>query len=150
MRRVNYSGLKDIRQSILLPLEIIFNKSLSEGVFPERMKKADVVPLHKGNRADYITNHKPISLLLTISKQLEKIMYKRTYNFLDDNQSLCNSQYGFRNKHSCENAVQELIGNIIKNKENNQVTVAIYLDLSKAFDTISHNILLKKLLKAHN
>ena len=72
-------------------------------------------------------------------------MNKRTYDFLNNNNLIFSSQYGFQNKHSCENAVQELIGNVIKNKEINKSTIAIYLELSKAFHTISHNVLLKKL-----
>ena len=131
--------LKDLNESILTLLELLFNKSLIEGIFPNAMKLADIVPLHKGQRADFKTNYRPISLLLTISKLLERIIYKRTYDFLNNNNLIFNSQYGFRSKHSCDNAFQELIGNVIKNKENNKSTIAIYLDLSKAFDTISHN-----------
>ena len=109
------------------------------------MKKADVIPLHKGKRNDLKTNYRPISLLLTLSKLLEKIVYKRTYNFLDSNNLLFKSQYGFRSNHSCEHAVSELISNILRGLENSQHTIAIYLDLSKAFDTISHNVLMDKL-----
>ena len=137
--------IKDLKNLLLHPLNIIFNKSLTEGVFPEPMKRADVIPLHKGKRHDLKTNYRPISLLLTISKILEKIVHKRTYNFLDSNDLLYNSQYGFRSNYSCEHAVGELISKVLKGLENSQYTIAIYLDLSKAFDTISHKVLLNKL-----
>ena len=75
--------LKELKHSISLPLEIIFNKSIVEGIFPERMKLADVVPLHKSKDPLESTNYRPISLLLTISKLLEKVVYKRTYDFLE-------------------------------------------------------------------
>ena len=146
--KISNKLLKDLDQCILAPLELLFNKSLTEGFFLNAMTLADVVPLHKGKRADFITNYRPISLLLTISKLLEKIIYKTTYDFLNNNDLIFNSQYGFQNKHSRENGVQELIGNVIKSKENNKnnkSTIAVYLNLSKAFDMISHNILLKKL-----
>ena len=80
--------------------------------------------------------------MLTLSKLLEKIIHKRIYNFLETNGLIYNSQYGFRSKHSCENAVSELLSVILKGKEINKSTVAVFLDLSKAFDTLSHGILL--------
>ena len=72
-------------------------------------------------------------------------MYKRLYNFLDKNNIFYEKQYGFRKKHSCEWAIQNLYGHLLKNKEDGIKSVAIFLDLSKAFDTLSHKLLLKKL-----
>ena len=92
---VNNNLLKELKISIVTPLTIVFNKSLTEGVFPTTMKKADVVPLHKGGTHDLKNNYRPISLLLTMSKILEKLVYKRTYNYLDSNGLLFKSQYGF-------------------------------------------------------
>ena len=117
------------------------------------MKKAEVVPLYKGKEKDLsanYANYRPISLLLTISKILEKIIYKRTYNFLDNNGQLFNSQYRFRSKHSCENAISELIGQVVKGQEQKEHTAAIFLDLSKAFDMLDHNLLLKKIRNIWN
>ena len=93
------------------------------------------------------TNYRPISLLLTISKILEKIMYKRTYNIMHYNGSIYHSQYGFRSNHSCELAACELLGEIIKGQENKKHTLVVYLDLSKAFNTLDHDILLRKLAR---
>ena len=109
--------LKSLKYEIVMPLEQIFNLSLETGTFPMLMKNAEVVPLYKGKEKDLSVNYRPISLLITISKVLEKIVYKRTYNFLDTNGQLYNSQYGFRSKHSCENAISELIGHVVKGHE---------------------------------
>ena len=101
------------------------------------MKKADVVPLYKANDQQETNNYRPISLLLTLSKLLEKIMYNRTYSF----------QYGFRTSHSCENVICELVSEIIKGKQDGMYTLAVFLDLSKAFDSLEHDVLLNKLYK---
>ena len=137
--------LKKLKLPLLKPLNLIFNKSITSGIFPERMKLADVFPLHKGKEKFLPTNYRPISLLITISKVLEKIIYTRTYSFLNQCNQLYVSQYGFRANHSCENAVSELIGHILKRKEQNESTACVFLDLSKAFDTIQHDVLLNKL-----
>ena len=83
--------------------------------------------------------------MITISKILEKCIYKRLYNFLDKNNIFYEKQYGFRKNHSCEWAIQNLYGHLLKNKEEGIKSVAIFLDLLKAFNTLSHNLLLKKL-----
>ena len=116
-----------------------------EGVFPEKMKLAEVVPLYKSKEKYLTNNYRPISLLITISKLLEKVIYKRTYSFLQASNQLYDSQYGFQEGHSCENAISELVGEILKNKENNKFTVSLFLDLSKAFDSLKHSTLLDKM-----
>ena len=103
---INNIFLKNIENQIVAPLERVFNMSLEKGIFPDLMKKVEVIPLYKGKERELCMNYRPISLLLTISKILEKIMYKRMYDFLDGNGQFYNSQYGFRSKHSCENVIQ--------------------------------------------
>ena len=76
---------------------------------------------------------------------MEKLVYQRTYSFLNKTGQLFESQYGFRSKHSCEHAVQELLSKILKGWEGGKMTLAVFLDLSKAFDTISHEVLFEKL-----
>ena len=80
------------------------------------MKKAEVIPLYKGKDQDQVVNYWPISLLVTISKILEKIIYKRVYDFLDKEKILYNSQYGFRSKDFCEQAILEILVKSYKQK----------------------------------
>ena len=87
--------IKKLSDSISSPLSIIFNRSLIDGEFPEMMKLADIIPLHKGGNPHLLDNYRPVSLLITLFKILEKIMYSRVYNFLDTTGQIFNSQYGF-------------------------------------------------------
>ena len=102
--------LKQFSDSISFPLIIIFNQSIVQGRFPSKMKKAETILLFKGKESDQVINYGPISLLVTISKVLEKIIYKRLYKFINKHDILYQSQYGFRSKHSCEQAILELTG----------------------------------------
>ena len=137
--------LKKIVHQLTPVLTDLFNRSLSLGEFPTIMKLAEVIPLYKNKERHYECNYRPISLLSTISKILEKIVYSRVYEFLDRTGQLYENQYGFRAKHSCEHAIGQALGSIIKGLENNFYSACVLLDLSKAFDTIEHDILLKKL-----
>ena len=118
--------LKKLEHSVVIPMTIVFKKSFEDGKFPHSMKTAEVVPLHKGKARDLSTNYRPISLLFTISKVLEKIMYSRTYNFLTDTDQIFASQYGFRKNHSCTNAISELLSEFVKGTDNGHKTVAVY------------------------
>ena len=109
------------------------------------MKLAEVKPLYKGKSTDQLVNYRPISLFLTIYKLLEKRIYKRLIKFIDKYKILLDSQYGFRSKRSYEQAMLELVGKILQNRNNNQHSCAMLLDLSKAFDTLNHEVLLQTL-----
>ena len=109
------------------------------------MKIAEVIPLYKGKEFDQVINYRPISLLLTILKVLEKAVYERVYKFLERNKVLNDSQYGFWHSRSCEQAISEVIGRILQARNHAKHSAALFLDLSKAFDTLDHAILLKKL-----
>ena len=127
------------------PLSIITNQSMHTGIFPDLMKLAEVVPLYKSKSRGNETNYRPISLLTTMSKVVEKVVYERVYQFLVKTGQICETQYGFRPKHSCEHAITQVIGSTLKNLECNKKTIAVMLDLSKAFDTIDHKIMIQKL-----
>ena len=141
----NNKLLKLIKDEIAKPLEITFNQSIACGIFPDKMKLAEIVPLYKNKSRTEPGNYRPISLLPTISKVLEKIMYKRTYKFLTENNQIYHSQYGLRAGHSCENAIGDLVSHVLKNQQQSKYTAALFLDLSKAFDTLDHELLLQKL-----
>ena len=137
--------LKVLRLSITFPLCHIFNQSLIDGMFPEKMKWAEIIPLYKGKSMDLTINYHPISLLITISKVLEKVIYTRVYSFLGTNNILFSSQYGFRSKGSCKQAITELVGYTLQAKNKKEESACVFLDLPKAFDTPNHGILLKQL-----
>ena len=119
--------LKGITSGISTPLSILINKSLTEGIFPTEMKKADTIPLYKNKDKNDKNNYRPISLLLTLSKVLEKVMYKRTYNFLNNSGQFFNSQYGFRTGHSCQEAIADLVGEIARNNDMGYHTIGYSL-----------------------
>ena len=137
--------LKKLIHQIAPVLVEVFKKSMTMGEFPTVMKLAEVVPLYKSKENFLETNYRPISLLTTMSKILEKIMYQRIYSFLQNTGQIYENQYGFRANHSCEHAIGQVVGTLIKNIENRLYSACILLDLSKAFDTIEHRILLQKL-----
>ena len=137
--------LKEIIDPLANILVDVFNKSMATGIFPSIKKLAEVVPLYKSKEHFLENSYRPISLLMTISKILEKIMYTRVYFFLQETGEIYDNQYGFRANHSCEHAVGQLVGSVVKGLENKHNVACVMLDLSKAFDTIDHSILLSKL-----
>ena len=139
--------LKEIGPCILPVLVDIFNDSINNGVFSNTMKLVEVIPLHKGKERFVESHYRLISLLTTISKLLEKLVCKRVYDFLNRTGQINPTQYGFRANHSCDNAVNYLVGKVVKNLEKRNDTVAVFLDLSKAFDTLEHEIVLSKMYR---
>ena len=137
--------VKSVICCVKVPLASIFNKSLQNGVFPDRMKKAKVIHLFKGGDQQEVSNYRPVSILPQFSKILEKIFYNRLVKFISKNNVIYESQYGFRQKHSTNLALMEMIENISTSFDKNMLTTGIFIDLKKAFDTINHSILLQKL-----
>ena len=138
-------AIKSVKHLIAYPLVHIFNLSMSTGIFPDQLKLAKVVPVYKSGDSDSCNNYRPISVLPVFSKVFERIIHKRLYNFFTRYGLLHSSQYGFRNKFSSYMAVLEAYNKIVSLLDTGEHTAGIFLDLSKAFDTISHDILLSKL-----
>ncbi len=135
--------IKKLHNVISEPLAMIINISLGEGIFPDKLKIAKIIPIYKSKEKNQFNNYRPISLLSSMSKIFEKIVYKRLYNFIEH--SLYDKQFGFRAKRSTVQAILEFCADTIESMENRKFSLATFLDLSKAFDTIDHNILLNKL-----
>ena len=123
----------------------VVNSSFEQGVFPQALKTAKVVPVHEGGSKTDIKNYRPISLLATFSKVFEKLMHNRVINFLDTYNILCENQYGFRPGRSCEHALLNAKDTILNSMSKKQVTLLLLIDFSKAFDLVDHSILLNKL-----
>ncbi len=136
---------KAVCNHIANPLAHIFNLSFNTGVIPNQLKLAKIVPIFKKGERDLFSNYRPISLLPFFPKILERLTHKRLYAFISKFNILHNNQFGFRPKFSCEMALLSAYNQIVSNLDEKKHTIGIFLDLSKAFDTIDHDILLSKL-----
>ena len=139
--------VKQIAPQIVNQLANIFNTSFLTGIVPSKLKIAKVIPLYKTKDPALFSNYRPISLLPFFSKILERLMHNRLYNFLTEHNILSMNQFGFRKNYSTFLALMDLVDNISKNIDEGNYSIGIFLDLSKAFDTIDHTILLDKLCR---
>ena len=137
--------LKTLRVLLSEPLAYLYNRSFLTGVVPEKLKVARVIPVYKKGSKTVMNNYCPISLLSVFNKLLEKLMYNRLASFLEKNEILFHGQFGFRSNHSTSHAILLVTDKIQKAIERKLYSCGIFLDLSKAFDTVNHDILLKKL-----
>ena len=137
--------LKIAADLIVIPLCYIINISFSTGVFPDVLKVAKVITLHKGGSTQEVNNFRPISLLSIFDKILEKLMHKRLYTLLDDHDILYKNQFGFRKKSSTAHSLIEISEQIKESIDNGKYGCGIFIDLKKAFDTVNHKIFLMKL-----
>lgn len=137
--------LKPIIDEILPVLNHVFNVSLVNGVFPSLWKQAKIIPIPKKQNADDVADFRPISILPTLSKIFEKIIYFQVVSYMDT-YSLHNAyQSGFRRGHSTTTALTKVISDIGEAMDKRQLTVLVLLDFSKAFDTIDLDILIARL-----
>ena len=137
--------IKSSPYNIIFALSHIFNLSLKEGIFPDKMKIAKVIPIFKKGLKTSVENYRPISLLPVFSKLLERIVYNRLSEFLNENNVLYEKQFGFRNKHSTSHATAYLASKLYETLDEAEKSICVFMDLSKAFDTLNIDIMLDKL-----
>ena len=137
--------LKLISNSITPSLTILINQSLTTGIFPCKMKIAKVLPFIKKPNVFELGNFRPISLLSSLSKILEKCVFDQVCAYFEDNKLFYSSQYGYRKNHSTDYACVELVDKVMHDLDKGETPICFFLDLSKAFDTLNHDILLSKL-----
>jgi hypothetical protein len=142
---ISINVIKQNKETLSNILEHIFNKIIQESNIPNTFKCAIVTPIHKGGDKTSINNYRPISLLNIFSKIFERAIKTRLLSYLEENDILPKSQFGFRERLGTEDALTELSMDIYSNLNKKNKTLGIFLDLSKAFDSISHQTLINTL-----
>ena len=133
------------KSTIVKPLTLLFNRSLSENMFPSFWKIAHVIPLFKKDDPSLVSNYRPVSLLSCVSKIMERIIFKHVYNYFYSNGLFYRYQAGFLPGHSTVYQLLETYHNIVQSIDEGKSCCMIFCDLSKAFDRVWHNGLIFKL-----
>ena len=142
---LNMKLIKQISNHISNAISLLVNQSLTTGIFPDKFKIAKILPLMKKANSVEVDNFRPISLLNSISKILEKCVFNQVFEYFETNKLFHPSQYGYRKDHSTETACLDLTDKIRQQLDKGESPICLFLDLSKAFDTLNHSILIKKL-----
>ena len=153
LKRNKVAGFDDLSSNIIIDaynslkniLFHIFKVSIKQGIFPDSLKIAKVTPIFKSGAKNIVSNYRLISTLPVLSKVLERTMYNRVYNHLDSKGLLYEKQFGFQRNNSTEHVILQLTRDIKSSFEKGEYTLGIFIELSKAFDTADHQILIKKL-----
>ena len=137
--------LKDNANTLSEILTHLLNSCIAEGYFPNELKVGCITPIHKNGSKCEVKNYRPVCSLSPFSKIFERIIYNRMVEFIEHNNILNINQFGFRKGLSTESAIIQFIDKIHKGLNKRHHTIAVFMDLSKAFDVLNHNILSKKL-----
>ena len=137
--------LKDSSVVVVPFLRDIFNLSLDQGIFPDDWKHARISPIFKSGDTEDCSNYRPISVLSIISKVFEKLVYRQLYDYFTENGVLSHYQSGFRKGNSTLTSLLKTTDSLLVNMDCELISGVMFLDLKKAFDTVDHNILIKKL-----
>ena len=127
------------------PLKEILNMSLLQGIVSELLKDSEVCPIYKTNDKSKCENYRPISLLSNLRKLFERAMHTRLYEFIENSGQLYEKRFGFRNKHSTNHALLNIVEGIRDKLDNKTFVCGVFIDLEKAVDTVNHQILLNNL-----
>lgn len=131
--------------NVLEILVSLINDSFERGKFPECLKIAIIIPLHKGGEKSNACNYRPIALLPVLSKIIERLIKTRLMSFLIDNNILSQNQFGFLTNKCTTDAMFSVLHEVYQALNNNLVTATVFCDYAKAFDCVNHDILIKKL-----
>ncbi|KAL5250808.1 hypothetical protein ACHWQZ_G016524 [Mnemiopsis leidyi] len=137
-----------VKQSsnIISPLlSVLYNECMRDGVFPDDLKTGRISIIYKKDNEELLENYRPVSTLAVFGKIFEKIIYRRLYNFFQSQNTLYENQYGFRKNHSTNHALNFSVNYVESCLKKKQHVLGIFIDLSKAFDTVPHQELLSKL-----
>ena len=138
---------KSVSQYIVKPLNKIINLSIDHGQVPDQLKIAKVTPLLKRGPTDECGNYRPISILPVFSKVMEKLVNHQILNYLEKHNLLNKNQFGFRHGRGTSDAISNFTNQILESFDKGECVLGIFIDLSKAFDTIDHKIIIRKLEK---
>ena len=137
--------LKEGKTELTPVLCYLFNLSLHSHTYPDRWKLSKVTPLFKSGNHDSSDNYRPISILPTVGKMMERLVHSQCTTYLKRYHILNDNQYGFRSGHSTGSCLADFLHNIYGEVDKGGTVGGLYIDLSKAFDSVDHEIMLIKL-----
>ena len=137
--------IKETAETLAIPVFILLNKSLSEGCLPDIFKKANITPIHKSGDKSLPKNYRPISVTTMLCRLLETIVREVIVQYIKTNGIIINQQYGFLDKRGCVLQLLTVLDKLVTSLENRNPVDMIYLEIQKAFDSLPHKRLIKKI-----